>query len=327
MGNSLITGLDFSPKSVKAVVLKQTSQALRLICCKEIPIEMYVFSDNFTQDYQEIVKKLKELRKSLPSNSRKVSITIDDALVISKKIQIDSVLEGSERLHALTTAMSQQLACYPNELSIDFFASDGDSSNHLSNGYQCNHTCYQVYATKKSYAIHITQALEKAGFKPILMDSKARCLAFVWQHICQINSLENWLLVYSIGVRLILCISPRETEPYIHTLHAINPSEVTFDNAFATKQFIDEVKRFKLNCAAESIKGICFSGENKPTGDELERLSSILKLPCKTISLLSIIQHLCTASHFVEASEELSFLMAAGASMSGLQWLVESKIA
>ena len=212
MGNSLITGLDFSPKSVKAVVLKQVNQAFRLICYKEIPIEFYVFSDNFAQDYQEIVKKLKELRKSLPSNSRKVSITIDDALVFSKEIQIDSILEGNERRHALTKAVSQQLACYPNELSIDFALLARDPRNTKS-----SRASYQVYATKTSYVERCASLLQKAGFKPLLMDTKNRCLVRLWYQARYNFSMSSWLLVDISHGTLRLCISPKGTQPYIHS--------------------------------------------------------------------------------------------------------------
>ncbi|MEF1291802.1 pilus assembly protein PilM, partial [Vibrio sp. M260118] len=93
MGKSLVTGIEIARHSIKAVVLKPNKGTFVLVDYQELPIEAGILPDNHMSNYQKIVKKLKELRKSLPRFSNKVAFSIPDSAVISKVLQIDSDLE------------------------------------------------------------------------------------------------------------------------------------------------------------------------------------------------------------------------------------------
>ncbi len=145
MGKSLVIGVDIGHHSIKAVALKPSKGTFTLVSYQELPIEADIFTDNHMLNYQKIVKKLKELRKSLPLFSRKVALAIPDNAVISKVLQIDSALDAQEREYAIFQAFAHQSPFPIEELNLDFVEVNRASASQAL-------ASYQVYATKRDVA-------------------------------------------------------------------------------------------------------------------------------------------------------------------------------
>ncbi|GAL15060.1 type IV pilus biogenesis protein PilM [Vibrio astriarenae] len=101
MGMSLITGIDIGRYSIKAVVVKPEKQHFTIVAFHELPVSDAVFSDNHTLNYQDSVKKLKDLKKMLPWMSHKAAMAIPDNAVISKVLQIDASTDDAEEEFAI----------------------------------------------------------------------------------------------------------------------------------------------------------------------------------------------------------------------------------
>ncbi|MCL9780430.1 pilus assembly protein PilM [Vibrio sp. S4M6] len=307
MGNSMITGLDFSPKSVKAVVLKQVGQGVKLICHKEIPIEFYVFSDNFSQDYQKTVKKLKELRKSLPFNSSKVSVAIDDTQVICKQIQIDSALRGSERFNAILRLMSEGLSCAIDELNIDFVATR-TTADHL--------TCYLVYAAQKSFIEQYTMLLMESGFYPMLVDSQSRALMRLWLLASRYYKRTNWLLADISSHRISICMSAPDDE-LLSFSATIDHQGLSSISDYLTQAIV----QFRNDVGLDDPVGCWLTCDRPIKQAEIELVVQKNKLQCQLICPFSLIAHGFDANRPLGHQHHSSFAIALGASLNGLHWL------
>ncbi|MGY3568523.1 type IV pilus assembly protein PilM [Vibrio paucivorans] len=330
MGKSLITGIDIGHHSIKAVVLKPASEGYSLVGYKQLPVTADVFSDNHTVNYQKIVKKLKELRKSLPLFSRYVSISVPDSAVISKVLQIDSELEEREQEFAIFQAFSHQSPFPIEELNLDFVPLDSSLGQPLSS------RSYQVYATKKDVIDSRTLAATKAGFKPVLLDTQAHSLVRIWQQASQQLGQSDWLLVDIGYSQTSLCIDFPAKAPFC--------KEIAFGTQFLeceepsgslaperTELFINQlIERLQRQMqlllsvsGAASVSGIWLTGGGATTPLLVEELSRRLSVQCEILNPLALFK--CKSSKFKQQTVHAqSFTSAAGLALRGAEW-VEAK--
>ncbi|ANW24543.1 pilus assembly protein PilM [Vibrio coralliilyticus] len=184
MGKSLITGIDISHQSIKAVVLKPEKNTFALVGYHQMPVEAYIFTDNYRLNYQKIVKKLKELRKALPLFSRKVCLSVPDSSVISKQLQIDSNLSDAECQFAITQAFARQSSVDVETLYLDFTLLSHDKAQD-----------YQVYAVRKGCVDSRVAPCLKAGMEPVLINPYSHNLAQLWRRAAKQYQQSNWLLI------------------------------------------------------------------------------------------------------------------------------------
>ncbi len=107
MDKLIVTGIDIGHNSLKAVVLKPIGDQYALLGYKEILLKEGIVAENNTINHQEIVKTLKQMKKSCllgPSEA----ISVPDNSVISKKLQIEQSLDESEIEFAVVQAFSHQ---------------------------------------------------------------------------------------------------------------------------------------------------------------------------------------------------------------------------
>ncbi|EGU29669.1 putative fimbrial assembly protein PilM [Vibrio ichthyoenteri ATCC 700023] len=188
MSFSFITGIDIGHYSIKAVVLKPVKGTLTLSAYRELIVEESIFTDNHLLSYQEIVNKLKQLRKSLPLFSHKVALSLPDNSVIAKQLHIDNGLSPQERDYAIIEAFSHQSPFELDELSLDYcqlaHENQSDSSRLI-----------QVYATKRELVENRMQICRGAGFRPLLFELHSHSLVRLWQVASQQTKRANWLLL------------------------------------------------------------------------------------------------------------------------------------
>lgn len=190
MGKVLVTGIDIGHYSIKAVVLRESKEQLELMHFHELLMPEGIFADNNTLDHQSIVKKLAELKRTLPWRGRKIAAAIPDCAVNSKMVQVAQGLEGRELEFAVGQAFGLESPIPIEELSFDFsiFKSPEPPVNSTMT--------YQVYAARKEVIDGRMLAFNKSGLKPISIDIHSQALAWLWRLATeQHRDKSQWVLV------------------------------------------------------------------------------------------------------------------------------------
>ncbi|MGF1744159.1 type IV pilus assembly protein PilM [Vibrio minamisatsumaniensis] len=339
MGSSSITGIDINQHSIKAVVLKPVGELYALVGYKELPILDDIFTANHTLEYQKTVKKLKELRKGLPFGSRNVAISVPDNTVISKVLQIESELDDREKEFSIYQTFAHQSPFPIEDLSLDFVKLEDKRFNQRST------TSYQVYATRKEVVDSRSDALTKAGFKPVVVDTQAHGLLNIWQLASRTHpEKKNWLLV-DLGVeQTSLGMIPQGAVPFYKDIAfgtqdlygSETPSEIegTFGTVEDTHRFmvnlIEKLKRqlqlYSSVNGVEPISGIWLMGEGASIPMVTEALERHFQLSCESLNLLSLFENKVIKKRQPELDWK-RFGIAAGMALSGLKWQGERYVA
>lgn len=208
-----------------------------LVGYKELPISDDIFTANHTLEYQKTVKKLKELRKGLPFGCCNVAISVPDNTVISKVLQIESELEDREKEFSIYQTFAHQSPFPIEELSLDFVKLEDKRFGKGST------SSYQVYATRKEVVDSRADALTKAGFKPVVVDTQAHGLLNIWQMASRLYpEKKNWLLV-DVGIdQTSLGIIPQGLAPFYK------------DIAFGTKDLRSMVRQVISRVCSPPLK-------------------------------------------------------------------------
>ncbi|KOO13285.1 pilus assembly protein PilM [Vibrio xuii] len=328
MGKSLVTGIDIGHHSIKAVVLKPYKGTFVLVDYQELPIESGIFSDNHMLNYQKIVKKLKELRKSLPRFSHKVALSVPDSTVISKQLQIDRELEAQEREFAIFEAFSHQSPFPIEELSLDFVPVETSSALESA----CS---YQVYATRKDLIESRIQAVTKAGYTPVLIDVQAHGLAQLWQQAAHKYQQQQWIVLDVGFSQSSLCIDFDSKPPLYKELpigtqmiEALTSSEGLRHQSI--EQFIytliDKLKRqmqLITSMHNTAIEGVWLCGGGAMTPLLAEEINRRLTIPCELLNPLTLLEGGIQQSQGTML-RGYAYATAVGLAMRGIDWL-ESK--
>ncbi|MCG3722152.1 type IV pilus assembly protein PilM [Vibrio cincinnatiensis] len=334
MGKSLVTGVDIGHHSIKAVVLKLSGDTYSLVSYKEIAVTGDIFADNYTLDYQKIVKKLKELKKSLPLFNRKVSIAVPDNSVISKILQIESDLEPAEQEFAIYQAFSHQSPLPIDDLSLDFIKI---SDNVLGRSRSAT---YQVYATRREVVESRISASEKAGLTPVLLDVQMHSLVRIWQQVSQIQQRTNWMLLDIGYSQSSLCLDFIDKAPFCKEIplgtrwfnqteqpegsHDVASLDSSTDVQAFNQEFVERLARqiqlFTSVHGTHSLAGIWLSGGGASISGLAEAISERLALPCERFTPLSIFSHKLNKRRRT-LNEQQRFSTAAGLALRGIEWL------
>lgn len=329
MSFSLITGIDIGHYSVKAVVLKPAKGTFKLSGYRELVIEENIFTDNHLLSYQEIVNKLKELRKGLPLFSHKVALSVPDNSVISKVLHIDADLSPQEKDYAIIEAFSHQSPFDLDELSLDYCDLTTEPSNGASQAIQ-------VYATKKEVVENRSNVCRKAGFRPVLFDVHAHSLVRLWQAVSQQYGRNNWLLLdvghsrssmvmdfankapltkeLPVGVDSLLSASGQEGALHHDaTLHFISSLVERIQRQLHLIESMDSSK----------LEGIWLTGGGANTPMLAEELAQRLNLSCELLDPLTLFDSKKRRKK-ASSSDGYSFSSSVGLALLGLDWMERS---
>ncbi len=325
MGKSLVTGIEIGHHSIKAVVLKPNKGTFALVDYRELPIEAGIFSDNHMSNYQKIVKKLKELRKSLPRFSTKVALAIPDNAVISKVLQIDSGLSDNEIEYAISDAFSHQTPFSIDELYLDYvpLTADGQSSQ----------THYQVYATKKELVDPRVEVFKSAAFQPVVVELRAHALVHIWQLAARQQVKADWLMIDVGFDHASLCMDLADKTPFCKDIVlATHEKEVDSNLCLSlaqsreefTAELLDKIQRNLQLIASmhgKSVKGIWLSGVGATMPALANEISTRFAIECELLNPLTLFA--TTSQH--PAANLLAnghrFTSAAGIALRALTWL------
>ncbi|MGR4991636.1 type IV pilus assembly protein PilM [Vibrio rotiferianus] len=298
MDKLLVTGIDITHRSLKAVILKPTEKSFSLLGFKEIVLNDDIVAENQLINHQEIVNTLKEIKKSLPLFHRKVAIAVPDSAVISKVLQLDSELEESEVEFAVAQAFSLQSPIPIDELSLDYVPCGG--------GVLAKNRQYQVFATRKDLVDSRVKLLEQAGLKPVVVDVHAQVAGDIWQLAAErFPEKGNFCLVDVRDRDGSITMFNTEGELF-HKEFIWNSFEPLIQDKslpdgedaeiHATDRFNNEVakriqRQFQLYASvsgSNDIQGIWLSGSKASTPMLSETLSTRLNISCE---ILNIFEH------------------------------------
>ncbi|MGF1910198.1 type IV pilus assembly protein PilM [Vibrio kasasachensis] len=326
MSLSFITGVDIGHYSIKAVVIKPVKGTLVLTDFRELVIEESIFSDNHLLNYQQIVNKLKELRKALPLFSRKVALSVPDNSVISKVLQIDKHLSVQEKEYAIIELFSHQTPFELEELCLDYCAIPINNPSELTEPIQ-------IYATKKEVVDNRVDAFRKAGFTPLLLDVHAHGLVRLWQAVASIQNRSNWLLLEVGYTRSSLVIDFVGQAPWCKELpigveiinHPIEDDAST--HHCSTMHFINSlVERIQRQLQLigtmdkKQLQGIWLTGGGANTPMLAEELASRLDVECELFDPLSL---LISSPRYKNQRLPCgySYASAMGLALQGIDWM------
>lgn len=331
MGKSLVIGVDIGHHSIKAVALKPSKGTFTLVSYQELPIEADIFTDNHMLNYQKIVKKLKELRKSLPLFSRKVALAIPDNAVISKVLQIDSALDAQEREYAIFQAFAHQSPFPIEELNLDFVEVNRSSASQAL-------ASYQVYATKRDVAESRVQAATKAGYQPVLLDVQTHSLVHIWQMASRMQHKFDWLLV-DVGLsQTSVCMDLQDKAPFCKEI-ALGTQLIENDHQLehlvhgSTERFIfalvDKLQRniqMLTSVHGVSVQGIWLAGGGAVTPMLAEEIARRLNTECELFNPLALFERQNNKKS-ASYSTGHAYATAAGLALRGLDWLEQEHAA
>lgn len=314
MGNSLITGLSIGSNSIHAVVVKPVRQTIQLITCQEVPIESGLLSDNCTLNHQKIVNKLKELRKSLPRFSRKVSLSIAEDLIISKEIQVDNLLIGQERHNAILQRFCQKLSLSAEQVYLDY-----QRITHTNTHSDVNASHYNVYAVKKSVVDDRCLSLQRAGFHPLLFGLPSDCSAQVW-HLFSTHFRTRdyfWLDIHDRALYLTMLMPSGEF--YCNTLTAAQEQDEQGAKQNISALLEQEILALKNIDTGLSLRGLWITGE-RSLGSVVADWAKKMELDCHWVDVPEYLAQ-GLAQWQSSAPSLLPNMQALGAAMHAVNWM------
>ncbi|UPQ88179.1 type IV pilus biogenesis protein PilM [Vibrio sinaloensis] len=276
MGNALVTGLDIGRHSIKAVVIKPSKDAFALVSYRTLPIEAGIFSDNHGLNYQKIVKKLKELRKSLPLFNRKVAFAISDNAVITKVLQIDSRFRGYERDLAIEQTFLSQSALDAEPLCFDFVPLGTQSEN--------GKRTYRVFATKQAPLLQWQTTIRQAGLTPIGADVCGYALNHCLQQIQATDSDKPRLLIDLNWNGCSLVFADQQQTLYANSW----PQDIKHLGLTPLCQQLQTLLQRLMVQHNQQIEVMWLCGELANCRSSVEQLQQLLQLKIETLNPLSL---------------------------------------
>ncbi|MCG7489742.1 pilus assembly protein PilM [Vibrio sp. Of14-4] len=301
MSQSFITGVDIGHKFIKAVVLKPGKNTCKLVGCYQVSVDADILTDNDRSNYQEIVKKLKELRKALPLFSRKVCLSIPDNMVITKQLQLDSRLNQDEFQFAIKQALSEHLVIDPNQLYFDFVALPSHSETHSR--------AYQVYAAHKRNIDDLMSVCSQARLKPLFINPCSFNLMQIWRNAVAHYQQDSWLLIELNSSQLAVYFES-ELQGCVYHAFESGSTKVTLSNG---------LRSLYLHIHLLNIKpeGIWLTGESRLNPELVLESIPEWKLTCIVLPLLKLLESNINNQPLLFGE----FSRALGLALSGKQWL------
>lgn len=170
MFNTLIIGIVIDVHSIKAAVIQTHNGKNSVKSCHAIYTTQALLSNNYQFNYQEIVKKLQELKSELPILAQKTAMVMADSAVICKEIVMESNLSPLEEEPMVLHYFSLDSPLVIEELSIDF-----DKENKITST-KSDTTRYFVYATYKNEVVQRVNAMAESRFQLVFLEGEKQMM-------------------------------------------------------------------------------------------------------------------------------------------------------
>ena len=288
MDRSLVAGIDIDHHIIKAVVVKLEKGKCTLVSCKEIQSTQALFSDNFRLNYQEIVKKLQQLKTQLPFFIKNAAVSITDKSVISREIVVESELNSVEEEPVVLHQFSLQSPSPIHDLSIDYVKLDDvkpDEAYPVSSSIR-----YQVYAAHRYEVNDRIKTLSDSGFRPVLIEGESHPMWLIATMINNNDRLPHCSLFLSFRFSTSVIFSAEDDQPFLFKIlplginHLMDLGVTAFSEALAEKFFrrqhlMADVKTSQF----EPKVGLLGGGFNIPGLEDA--LTTALSIQCEFVDI------------------------------------------
>ncbi|WP_016956909.1 pilus assembly protein PilM [Catenovulum agarivorans] len=167
---SLFIGVDIGSYSVKAVLLEQAEDKIKLLHYATESMPKGAMNERDLQDIEAVGKVLSRLRKKLPKQHKEVAVAISGSTVITKTVYMD-VNFTDEELATQIEIEADSLIPYPiEEVSLDFERLSVNSADPTK-------VDVLLSAARTESVEARVSALELGGFSARIMDVEAFALA------------------------------------------------------------------------------------------------------------------------------------------------------
>lgn len=118
--SSMMVGIDIGSHSIKAVLLREMDNGLRLEALAIEPMPKGAMSERSIQDIEAVGNVIAKLKRKLPKSARNAAVAISGQTVITKVVFMDVSLTDSE-LESQIAIEADSLIPYPlDEVNLDF---------------------------------------------------------------------------------------------------------------------------------------------------------------------------------------------------------------
>lgn len=314
MFQTVVTGIDISPKSIKIVSIKYSKNRLKLVRYKKFTSHSYILDDNHTLNYQESVNKLKKVKKELPFFSHNVAISVPDSSVVSRFLHIDKSIREEEREFAIYEAFSTSSPIPPNELRIDFVPDE------KVNQIEESSVGYQVYAARKEIVDKRISATKDAGLSTVLVDTQSHSLLKIWQLSSELNDCRNWLLLNVDTHQTILCSGQPSQSPFHKTIQVTLYAE---EDAESVNKLVSSIAvQIQLYSSANpdtNVEGVWLMGDSNSLVKVGEALEKHVNIRCMLLNPLVLIE---TEEDISPENEPCSYSLALGIALKAASWSI-----
>ncbi|EWH09246.1 type IV pilus assembly protein PilM [Catenovulum agarivorans DS-2] len=167
---SLFIGVDIGSYSVKAVLLEQTEDKIKLLQHASESMPKGAMNERDLQDIEAVGKVLARLRKKFPKQHKEVAVAISGSTVITKTVYMD-VNFTDEELATQIEIEADSLIPYPiEEVSLDF-------ERLAVNSADPSKVDVLLSAARTESVEARVSALDIGGFNARIMDVEAFALA------------------------------------------------------------------------------------------------------------------------------------------------------
>ncbi|WP_375751683.1 type IV pilus assembly protein PilM [Vibrio sp. HN007] len=323
MFQTMVTGVEIGPKSIKAVSVKYSKNRIKLVQYRNFTSHAYILDDSHTLDYQGIVNKLKRLKSELPIFGRRIAVLVPDSAVVSRSLSIDATIEEDDKEFAIYEAFATHSPISPQDLRIDFTVNEDKCSINEPK------VIYQVYAARKEVVDERISVIRDAGLKPILIDTKAHSLLKVWEFASQVFKCNNWLLVHAGVDQTIVCCGGLASSPLIKTIPVgLNQESVSnltqaSSDSFKKHEAIAcsiamQVQLYVSSASDSNLEGIWVTGDSRCVNELCIMLEEQTKLTCVPLNPLKLVDDKKVS--YSDENEGHIYSLALGIAIKGLCW-------
>ncbi|NLS13484.1 pilus assembly protein PilM [Vibrio sp. SM6] len=316
----LVTGIDISSHSLRAVTLRHHRAGFTLLGCHEIEPETAIVTENHLVNHQEIVNLFNRLKNKLPIFRRKVALAIPEATVIRKILHIERHLEGREREFALEEAFALQSPLPIESLSIDYVA--------LNSALDDATVRYQVVATRRDVVESRWQALKAAKLTPVRFDVHTHALMQLWRRAsyCYPAQTHFGLLHIEAAVaHLLIEHNPVSSDSLALAERAPFHKAIagSWDNQQQGANLVEKVQlQWQLYRSMHSqtlLRGLWITGIGADDVELRNALSRALDIECVMLNPLALVDGEAAVKRSVVHPERCG--VALGLAIGGLEWL------
>ena len=187
-GKPQLVGLDIGSSSIKLAEIQETSKGYILNRFSQIPLNKGVIVDGLPVEQQELATKIKELFKQSGCKRKGIITSLSGHSVIIKKVNFPTMEEGE-----LRDLIKDEAGKYLPFDDMDAVSYDFQILGE--NEFNPNQMDVILVAAKKDIVTGYTDALEQAGYLPVIMDVDSFALETMYEENYEFEENELAVLI------------------------------------------------------------------------------------------------------------------------------------